>query len=63
MEDTFEKMMAFENGELDEVEVVELFSVLVQSGLAWQLQGFYGRTAMSLIRGGFLTKNGDVARG
>lgn len=50
---SFEKMMAYENGELDEDEIVELFQSLINSGLAWQLQGCYGRMATQLIEAGY----------
>lgn len=47
-------IIAYENGELDEDETVELFQQLVNSGLVWQLQGSYGRTAMDLINAGLI---------
>lgn len=47
-----DKIIAYENGELDEQEVVELFQSLIDSGMAWQLQGHYGRTAAALIDDG-----------
>jgi hypothetical protein len=47
-----ESIMAYENGELDYAGVVNLFQRLVDSGLAWQLQGSYGRTAAALIEAG-----------
>jgi hypothetical protein len=40
---------AFENGELDDDQVLDLFQALVGTGLAWLLQGSYGRTAAQLI--------------
>lgn len=49
-------IIAYEQGDLDEDEVIELFQHLVDSGLAWQLQGHYGRTAMALIEAGEVTK-------
>jgi hypothetical protein len=50
--DTVGFIMAFENGELDEQEVAEGFQHLIDSGVVWQLQGMYGRTAADLIRNG-----------
>ena len=47
-----DKLMAFENGELDQDEVVELFQDGINNGWVWKLQGFYGRTAMALIQSG-----------
>jgi hypothetical protein len=41
-------LIAWENGELNEEETFELFSKLVESGLIYQMQGFYGRYAESL---------------
>ncbi len=49
------RILAFEQGELDEDEVIDLFQDLVNSGLAWQLQGHYGRTARDLIEAGYIT--------
>ena len=48
-----DQMMAWENGELDEDETVTLFQCLINSGLAWQLQGCYGRQAARLIQDGY----------
>ena len=45
-------IIAFEQGDLTDDETVVLFQHLIDSGLAWQLQGFYGRTAISLIENG-----------
>lgn len=50
-----EKIMAFEADELDESETIELFQELVDTGLAWKLQGFYGRFAVELIEQGLVT--------
>ena len=48
-------IIAYESGELSEQEVIALFQDLVDSGLAWKLQGFYGRTAVDLIEAGLVT--------
>jgi len=44
-----EKIISYESGKLNANEVVELFQELIDSGLAWNLQGHYGRTAYALI--------------
>ena len=49
-----EDLMRFEAGDMDEKDTVAMFQRLVDSGLAWQLQGFYGRTADQLIRLGYV---------
>ena len=42
-----------------EDQVLEAWQYLVNSGLAWQLQGWFGRTASDLIEQGLIT---DPAR-
>lgn len=46
-------MMDWEMGELDEEETIILFQGLIDSGLAWKLQGCYGRAAEALIEEGY----------
>jgi hypothetical protein len=48
-------IIAWEQGELDEEATVELFRHLIDTGLAWQLQGCYGRQAQALIEAGYCT--------
>ena len=38
-----------------EEQVLEAWQHLVDTGLAWQLQGFFGRTAQHLINEGVIT--------
>ena len=54
------KIMAYEEGELDQDEMILLFSQLVSSGMAWKLQGSYGRTAKCLIDAGVLDLDGRI---
>ena len=51
--DQVDKIMAFEQGDLDDDGVIELFQELIDSGLAWKLQGSYGRMANALIANGY----------
>ena len=46
----------FESGIGTDEEMVEGFQHLIDTGLAWTLQGFYGRTARNLIEAGLCTQ-------
>ena len=50
--DTVSFIVAYENDELTEEEIIAGFQELIDSGLIRQLQGFYGRTATALIESG-----------
>ena len=47
-------IIRYESGEMDEKEVIEFFQELVNTGMAWKLQGHYGRTAKALIDYGWV---------
>lgn len=53
--DQLTQMIAWEQGDLDAEGTLALFQGLIDSGLAWKLQGCYGRTAKALIEGGHCT--------
>lgn len=57
-----DKLVAFETGELNDDEIIVLFSELVRDGTAWQLQGSYGRMAQRLIEAGHLDRQGTILR-
>ncbi len=45
-------IIGYELGELSESESIQLFQKLIDNGMAWTLQGSYGRTATYLIKAG-----------
>lgn len=51
-----DSIIRFESGELQESEIIDLFQGLIDSGMAWQLQGAYGRTAKTLIDLGYCSE-------
>jgi len=51
------QVIKYENGEMSEQEVIAFFQKLIDTGLAWKLQGHYGRTAKSLIESGDCNEN------
>lgn len=53
-------IIQFEEGKLDQEDTLELFSYLIKSGQAWQLQGSYGRAAAGLIENGIINKDGSI---
>ncbi|MFF8845522.1 hypothetical protein ACF08N_22840 [Streptomyces sp. NPDC015127] len=60
MKDIAIDIMSYEADELEIDEIVDLFATLIRSGMAWTLQGSYGRTAQTLIDEGIVSPGGDV---
>jgi hypothetical protein len=57
---SIDTMIAFEQGELDDISTVNMFAKLIKTGMAWQLQGFYGRTASALIENNIINQQGEI---
>lgn len=51
---TFDQILAYDNRELDETQIIELFQKLVNTGLVWLLHDNYGQTATYLIELGLV---------
>jgi len=61
--DTLGFIMAYEDGELDDDAIIEGFQHLVDTGMAWTLQGSYGRMGQHLINQGLIKNHTSRVRG
>jgi len=52
MLDMVDQLIEYEQGQLSATEEETLFQHLVDTGMAWQLQGHYGRTAQRMLGDG-----------
>jgi hypothetical protein len=55
-----QRVVEYESEEHSLEWIVQLFADLIATGLAWQLQGRYGREAKAMIDEGIITVQGDV---
>lgn len=53
-------IMEYEGGYLDDDGALRLYAHLIKTGMAWRLQGFYGRAAAQLIQQGLISPEGDI---
>jgi hypothetical protein len=59
--DSFTAVMIAEGvEEASEYEILEAWSHLIKTELVWSLQGWFGRTAQSLIDAGYITSQGEI---
>ena len=54
--DVVDKIIKYENGSMTNEETIKFFQELIDSGMAWKLQGHYGRTATHLLEEGLCTE-------
>ncbi len=50
-------IIKYEMGQLDDIKIISLFQELIDTGMAWRLQGHYGRTAKALIEAGYCNQS------
>jgi len=43
-------------------EQLEAWAYLIKTGLCWNLQGWFGRNALSLIDSGYISKSGVILK-
>ena len=60
MNDLVDLIIAYETGEANDKQILDLFSNLVETGQAWSLQGHYGRTAKAMIESELLSVSGEI---
>ena len=56
--DVTDKIIAYESGDLDEQETLELFQHLLDTGIIHHLQGSYQRAAGSMLNAGLISFRG-----
>ena len=52
--DTITRIIEYEQGDLNDEEIIELFSDLLNSGLVYSLQGHYHRQCQCLLDAGLI---------
>jgi hypothetical protein len=55
MQNLTERIVQYEQGNLNQEQTIQLFQELVDSGLVNKLQGHYGRLAFQLMEAGLIT--------
>ena len=54
-QEVINKIIRYENGDMDQDEIIDLFNLLVETNALQHLQGHYHRTAVALMDAGLLT--------
>lgn len=56
---TVDDIIRYECGDMSEEEIISMFQDGINSGIVWNLQGHYGRTAKQLINAGLCHERED----
>lgn len=51
-------IIEYEGGDISDVDMLHLFANLIETGMAWSLQGHYGRNAQALIEQDWISNKG-----
>ena len=51
------RIIAYEQGELDDEQIIDLFSDLLNSGIVYSLQGHYQRLCQRLLDAGLIQRS------
>jgi len=60
MNKMLDQIIRYENGEMEYDEITPFFQRLIDNGMAWSLQGHYGRTAARLIELGECVEKTEI---
>ena len=60
MMNLYERVVEYETEDHSIEWVLQLYADLIATGLAWHLQGRYGREAKAMIDEGLITVQGDI---
>jgi len=47
---------------MEDDAILEMFAEMIRDGTAWEFQGCYGRFAMQLIQGGYISTRGEILK-
>jgi energy-converting hydrogenase A subunit M len=56
MKDVVNQIMAYEQGDMDDEEVIDFFQTLLDTRIIYSLQGSYQRQAHALLEAGYIER-------
>ena len=57
MKDVVNQIMAYEQGDMDDEEVIDFFQTLLDTRIIYSLQGSYQRQAQALLEAGYIERS------